>query len=396
MRRVGLLYTLSLCLLALVIAPCVASSQKQEEELGKQYAKQVEEQCKMVKDKAITERVDRIGQALAQVANTNEVKALYGTSDIAKFTYHFKVIEDKDVNAFSLPGGYIYVNSGLVELAQSDDEIAGVLAHEVAHSAHHHMAQLIKKQSVVDRYVALITLAGILSNMRSQDLNNLLYGAQLVKTGKMSSYTMQAERDADRTAVAYLVKSPYKAEGMLTFMKKLEAKHESNPTVPLGIYQDHPAPFRRVASIAKAMKEQGIAIDIRQARGFAYAKPVQIDAGDGTRYQVTIGGKVLFTPASLKSGSTSKERAETLATAVNKLLDSGVTSTQLAEDRNQRRILAKGQELLRLDAADAGLVGKNDAEVLDQARTTLDYAIWADWLCDRCPVVQQATADESD
>jgi beta-barrel assembly-enhancing protease len=396
MKRVGLLYALCMCLMALVVAPCLATSQQQEEELGKEYAKQVEQQCKLVKDKSVSERVDRIGQALAQIANTDEVKASYGTSNISKFTYRFKVIEDKDVNAFSLPGGYVYVNTGLVELAKSDDEIAGVLAHEIAHSAHHHMAQLVKKQSVVDRYVAIITLAGVLSNMRSQDLNNLLYGVQMIRTGKMSSYTMEAERDADRTAVSYLVKSSYKPEGMLTFMKKLEAKHDSNPTVTLGIYQDHPAPFRRVASIAKAMKAEGIAVDERKERGFAYATPVQVDAGDGSRYQVTIGNRVLFTPASLQSGGTSKQRAEALAGAVNKLLDSGVTSAQVIEDKSEHRLLAKGSELLKLDAADAALVGKNDGEVLDQARSALEYAMWADWLCDRCPVVQQASADTSD
>jgi len=396
MKRVGLLYALCLCLMAFVVTPCLATSQQKEEELGKQYAKELEQQCKFVKDKAVSERVERIGQALAQIANTNEVKATYGTSDISKFAYRFKVIEDKDVNAFSLPGGYVYLNSGLVELAQSDDEIAGVLAHEIAHSAHHHMAQLVRKQSVVDRYVALIALAGILSNMRSQDLNNLLYGAQLIKTGKMSSYTMEAERDADRTAVSYMAKSSYKPEGMLTFMKKLEAKHDSNPTVTLGIYQDHPAPFRRVASIAKAMNAEGIAVDVRKERGFTYAMPVKVAADDDTRYQVTIGNKVLFMPASLQSGVTSKQRAEALAGAVNKLLDSGVTSAQVTEDKSEHRLLAKGSELLKLDAADATLVGKNDGEVLDQARSALDYAIWADWLCDRCPVVQQALIDTSD
>lgn len=396
MKRVGLFYALWVCVIALVVSPCLADGQKQEEDLGKEYAKQVEEQCKLVKDKAVSDRVDRIGQALAQIANANEVKASYGSSKIFKFAYHFKVIEDKDVNAFSLPGGYVYVNSGLVELAKSDDEIAGVLAHEIAHAAHHHMAQLIKKQSVVDKYVAIISLAGILSNMRSQDLNNLLYGAQLMKTGKMSSYTKDAERDADRTAVSYLVKSTYNPEGMLSFMKKLDAQHDSNPSLPLGIYEDHPAAFRRVASIAKALKEEGVAIDVRKARGFAYAQPVQIDAGDGSKYQVTIGGRVFYTPATLQAGATSKQRAENLAGAVNKLLDSGVAPRDLTEDKTGRRLLAKGSEILRVDAADAPLVGKNESEVLDQARSALDYAIWADWLCDKCLVVQQAADDDSD
>lgn len=396
MKTVGLVRTLFMCLMAFLISPCLATSQKQEEELGKEYAKQVEQQYKLSTDTELCERVERIGQKLAEIANSHEIKATYGSADVYKFKHHFKVIEDSDINAFSLPAGYIYVNTGLLEIAESDDEIAGVLAHEIAHSSHHHLAHLAKKQSVVDKYVALITLAGILGNMRSQDLSNLLYGAQLVKTGKMSSYTMEAERDADRTAVAYLVKSSYKPEGMLSFMKKLEAKHDSNPTVTLGIYQDHPSPFRRVASIAKAMKAEGIVVDERKARGFAYAKLVPVDAGDDSTYQVTIGDKVLFTPASLGSGPTSKERAEGLASAVNKMLDSGLTSNQIVEDRVSHRLLAKGEELLRIGKGDAEILGKDDKAVLDQARSALNYAIWADWLCDRCPVVVQAAEEASD
>lgn len=397
MKRVSLLGTASICLMVLLATAVLAGDRKkQEEDLGKEYAKQVEQQCKLVKDKAICDRIERIGRTIADIANTHEVKASYGSSEVSRFTYHFKVIEDKDVNAFSLPGGYIYLNSGLVELAESDDEVAGVIAHEIAHSAHHHLAQLVKKQTVVDRYVAIITLAGILSNMRSQDLNNLLYGAQLVKTGKMSSYTMEAERDADRTAVSYLVKSPYKPEGMLSFMKKLDATHDANPTLPLGIYQDHPSPFRRVASIAKAMKAEGVVIDERKARGFAYAAPVPISENDESRYKVIIGEKELFTPASIGDGSSSKQRAESLASAVNKLLDSGLTSTEVVEDTASSRLLAKGEELLRLHKLDAESAGKDDKTLLEQAKAALDYAIWADWLCDKCPVVQQLAAEASD
>lgn len=397
MKRVPLLYVLVVCLSVSVVAPCRSASQDREEELGKEYSRQVEQQCKLLKDKAVCERVERIGNAIAEIANNYEVEASYGSSEVTKFTYRFKVIDDKDVNAFSLPGGHIYVNSGLVELADTDDELAGVLAHEIAHSAHHHLAQLVKKQSAVDKYVAIITLAGILSNMRSQDLNNLLYGAQLVKTGKMSSYTMEAERDADRTAVAYMAKSSYKAEGMLSFMRKLEAERDAHPTLALGIYQDHPSPFRRVASIAKAMKAEGITIDERKARGFAYAQPVAVTEQDGyTRYQVTIGGKVLFAPADLASGITSKKRAEDLAIAVNKLLDSGVTSAQVVEDKPSNRLIAKGAELLKVDRDDAKLAGVGSVQVLDQARSALQYAIWADWLCDRCPVVIQASEEVSD
>jgi len=384
-----------ICLIALTVLPVWAYDQAREEQLGREYAKQVEQQCKLCEDKAINDRIDRIGQSLAKIANSNEVKARYGSSEIYKFKYVFKVVEDKDVNAFSLPGGIIYVNSGLIDLAQSDDEIAGVLAHEIAHSAHHHMSQLIRKQSTVDRYVALVTLAGILSNMRSNDLNNLLYGAQMIKTGKMSGYTMEAEKDADRTAVAYLARSSYKPDGMLTFMKKLEDETDANPGVSLGIYQTHPAPFRRVASISKAMREEGVPVDLRKARGIVYAKTVP-SPDDDTRYDVVIGKKVVYAPAGMGAGPSSKERADALAGTINKLLDSGITLKDISEDRSHDRLLAKGQEVLKIEAADALIMGEKSGALLERAKSALEYAIWADWLCDRCPLLQIEADSESD
>ncbi len=382
-------------LFALTLTPAVASDQAREEQLGREYSKQVEEQSKLVEDKAITDRINRIGNALAKIANENKIKARYGHSEIYKFNYVFKVIDDKDVNAFSLPGGIIYINSGLIDMASSDDEIAGVIAHEIAHSAHHHMTQLIRKQNAVDKYVALIALAGILSNMRSNDLNNLLYGAQMMKTGKMNGYTMEAEKDADRTAVAYLAKSPYKAEGMLTFMKKLEEQSDANPGASLGIYQTHPAPFRRVASIMRAIKDEGIDIDFRKVRGIVYAKTVP-SPEDDTRYDVMIGKKVVYCPAGIGSGPSSKERADALACTINKLLDSGIKSHELSEDKTSQILLARGQEVLKIDAADALLMREDSATLINKAKTAIEYAIWADWLCDRCPLVQMEYDAESD
>lgn len=393
-KYISLLILSILVLLCICVPALHADQTQQEEEMGRDYAKQVEQQCKIVTDKAVVDRVQRVGETLAKIANELEVPAHYGSSNICKFKYEFKVVEDKDVNAFSLPGGKIYVNTGLLDLVQSDDELAGVLAHEIAHSAHHHMLQLAKKQSSVDRYIALITLAGILSNMRSNDLNNLLYGAQLMRTGKISGYTYEAEKDADKTAVAYLAKSPYNAEGLLSFMKKLDAKHDANPTLPLGIFETHPAPFRRVASIAKAMKAEGIVVDMRKEQDVAYAKSVPVKDGSD-QYEVTIGKKVIYEPANL-SGKTSKERAEAIAKTINKMLDSGVTGRDVLTDPSSMSLIAKGQEIIKIEQADSALMGNDNRALLKQARSAIEYAVWADWLCDKCQVVQEANDEGSD
>ncbi|MGB9618876.1 MAG: M48 family metalloprotease [Armatimonadota bacterium] len=368
------------CAILLVLLPtsaCWSSLRTEEEKLGRHYAAQLERHATLVQGDA-TERVVRIGKVLAEIACTTEVPARYGSSEVCRFNYRFKVIEDSDVNAFSLPGGHIYVNTGLLDLVDSDDELAGVLAHEIAHAAHHHMTSLLRRQSSVDKYIAIVTLAGILGNMPGRDLNNLLLGAQMVRTGKLSSYTLEAEQDADRTAVAYLARSPYSPNGLLRFMRRLEEKHQQNPTLPLGIYQTHPAPHRRVAAIRQAMKEQGIEADTDGIMDMARATVVSVDE-ESCGYKVVIAGKTIFQPAPLKSGLTSKERADLIAQAINESLDSGITSADIWIDTLRPALYVRGVEIIKVEPEDAP---NADAVrgVLERARTAIEYAAWADWL----------------
>ena len=386
------------CAFVVSLAGAAAASicnQKEEEKIGRDYAKQIEQDLRMVSDPKITERVNRIGQALAKIAKETPLPAYYGSPERSNFNYQFKVIEDKEVNAFSLPSGIIYVNTGLLDMVSSDDELAGVLAHEIAHAAHHHMMQIARRQSTVDRYVALVTLAGILGNLRSNDLNNLLMGAQMMRTGKISGYTQKAEKDADRTAVAYLMKSKYNPEGLLTFMKKLDMKHDADPQLPLGIYEDHPPTFRRVAAIIKEMQAQGIKLDMRKLRDVAYAEAVPVK-GIADKYEVMIGNKVLYTPACLDCGTTSKERAEEMAKSINLALDSGVTVKDIVEDRISGKLLAKGMEIVSVKPEDAKSVSTDQLALLYNAKKALAYAIWADWLSNDCQKLQNDANEELD
>lgn len=369
-------------IVALTLAPAylfAASTQNDEERLGRQYSTDIERGAKMVTDPSICERINRIGRELAQIANTTEVPALYGSSQVCPFEYQFKVIEDKDVNAFSLPGGYVYLNTGLIQLATSDDELAGVLAHEIAHASHHHLFCLIRRSSIADRYAALVALAGILGNVGTRDFSHLLMGAHMLKIGKLNTYTQEAERDADRTAVAYMVRAGYNPEGMLTFMKKLEAKHDQSPGLPLGIFQTHPATFRRVTSIARAMREEGLEPDLRRIDGTAYARSVEIEGTDA-RYRVVVGERVVYTPAGLGSGPGSRDRADGIAGRINSALDRGLRPSDIIQNRANRSLLAGGDEILRVEPEDLS-GGSFDADaILQEAHSALEYAVWADWL----------------
>jgi hypothetical protein len=382
-----------LLIVLLVSTQCLAvqlpDPQKEEERLGRQYSKEIEKNAELVDDPAVVERIQRIGAELAKIANEHEVKASYGSSQIYKFDYQFKVIKDKEINAFSLPGGIIYVNTGLLDIIESDDELAGVLAHEIAHASHHHMTYLMKRQSKVDRYIALITLATVLGRLNQRDLNNVLMGAQMIRTGKMSSYTQIAERDADRTAVAYLARSKYNPEGMLNFMKKLDRKREENPTLPLGIYQTHPSPFRRIDSITEAMREEGFNVDLRKVYDVAFAK-AEPPEGGSDRYRVVIGERTVFMPAPLPQGLTSKDRAEAIAARINQVLDSGICEKDICQ--NGTTISVRGQEIIRAEPEDS----PDLASVLQNAKKALCYGVWADWLWNDCRKMLKSESNDSD
>jgi len=214
-----------------------------------------------------------------------------------------------------------------------------------------------------------------------------------MKTGTINGYTQEAEKDADRTAVAYLAKSSYSPEGMLSFMKKLEAEHSEHPTESMGIYQTHPAPFKRVTSIAKALEELGQKTDVRRLRNVAYAKPTPVKEGSD-QYEVVIGNKVLCEPARLSTGVSSKDRAEMIAKRINQVLDAGVNPAQISEDPAGTCLLAKGAEMLRVENEDTKLKNTSSKELLQSARATLAYAIWADWLCSGCNAAIDAMSED--
>ena len=130
------------------------------------------------------------------------------TTTCIPFTWHFYIIKDKDVNAFSLPGGYVYVNSGLLNFVRTDDELAGVLAHEITHAAHHHVAPLSHEQSKMTTEMAIGFLAALLAHVPAQDIANLYQGASYTQMGILNnSYSEAAERDADHGGAIYHVES---------------------------------------------------------------------------------------------------------------------------------------------------------------------------------------------
>lgn len=381
----GLAFLLSIILVlipaAALLTPAYGDDDaKAEIKIGRKAAAEVEKAHKLTADPQVVERVTKIGEAVAKVANSVEVKASYGSAEIKQFQYTFKVLDEEDVNAFSLPGGFVYVHEGLLDYVQSDHELAGVIAHEVAHASHHHMVRLLKEQSKLDSHIALVLLAGMLGNADTADLGNILIGAQLVRIARVSGYGQKAEADADSTAVAYMIKAGYNPVGLLTFMERLARDYATKPQVDMGIFQTHPPSRDRAREIVSRMKALGLPIKRREVTNAIKATAELVTSEGQPIMQVKLGNDILFEPAPIADKLTSQQRAEVIVTKVNQFLDSEPPLREIRLSRNRKAVLAAAEPVIVVTDEDAAFKKQPAEELAKQAAEVLKRVVWREWI----------------
>jgi predicted Zn-dependent protease len=348
-----------------------------EVKLGRENAAENDKTVKLVTDPAILNRVRTIGNKLAAIANTVEVPALWGDSHLKVFPYTFKVVQDKDVNAYSMPGGFIYVNTGLLNFVHSDDELAGVLGHEITHCAHHHMLKLMHEQNKMQPAIAALILGLITTKTSSEDLGNWIMASQLYLTAKMNSYGVEAEKDADHGAVFYMMKAGYNPVGILTFMERLARQEMLQPDTNWGIYQTHPPSPERAAALLQELKDLHVPIDRRKVDPGLRADYVTSKLNDVPVMEV----KMYNTPIAYLAAdgsSTAESRAEAACQAINALFDEGllVSDVRLTQDKNG--IIARGQPIVTFSAADATAQKSTPQDLSKNALDALKKVIWED------------------
>jgi len=333
-------------------APLTARDKKQmadEVKQGQDAADQIAKQLKLVQDKAANERLDQIGQRLAAVVNTQAYPAGYGNDRVYPFTWHFHIIEDKAVNAFSLPGGQVYVNSGLLKVVRSDDELAGVLGHEMTHSAHHHIQSLSHEQSKMSSEMLAGMLVAIFTHVPSRDVANLAEGAQLTQLGIMNTrYSQAAERDADHGGAIVMHQANFDAVGMLTFMERLGDFENAGPQVTLGILQDHPEAAERISLITQELKDLNVPVTISAVRQVTNAPHALTRPAAGGGQDIVFVNRTLPTLAD-PDGT----RAQAIVTKFNLLLDSGLQLYQVSV--SGPAVLVSERPLITMTPADVAL-----------------------------------------
>jgi predicted Zn-dependent protease len=211
----------------------VLMSEEDEQEIGDQAARQVSAELGIVDDPALSAYIEQLGRRLAQFSPRQDLD------------YSFQIVEMEEPNAFALPGGYIYVSRGLLALANSEAEVANVLAHEIGHVAARHAAQ----RDTAAKAATLLTLLGVAAAAASSGDGRSVAGMQFLGQGLLASYSRGQERQSDRIAIELTTAAGIDPGGMARFLKQLDnsTRLQTGASRAPGFFDTHPATRERFA-----------------------------------------------------------------------------------------------------------------------------------------------------
>lgn len=256
-------------------------SPAQDVELGKEASAEIEKQVAVVDNPQLVDYVNRIG------------KKLVAQPEAGQFPYSFKVVYDKSINAFALPGGPSYVHTGLILAAENEAQIAGVLAHEVSHVALRHGTSQVTKAQTLQ---LLAGLGGALLGGGGGLLGQLAQlGAGLGANSLLLKFSRNAESDADLLGTRIMSKAGYDPVEMARFFEKLEAQERSSGQSIPQFLSDHPSPGNRVKAVSAEVRllpsrqyTKGDSTELKRIQGVITGLPVPPKAN--TNFRAESGG----------------------------------------------------------------------------------------------------------
>ena len=221
------------------IASCAAIgrfnilSTEQEVEIGREAAREIERDLRLYSDPVVAAYINSLGQMLARYSRRSGL------------TYYFKVVDTDEVNAFALPGGWLYVNRGLITTAENESELAGVIGHEIGHVDRKHGARAISRQ-----FGAAVFVDATLGGKDASAKHRVIRQVVAISTGMgQLKYGRDAEREADRFAVESTYAAGIDPEGTATFFEKLMAMQKKEPGRLENLFSTHPPSRERVENV---------------------------------------------------------------------------------------------------------------------------------------------------
>ncbi|HJR61265.1 MAG TPA: M48 family metalloprotease [Vicinamibacterales bacterium] len=236
----------SLLLAVLVVTGAGAAqirliSVQDEIAMGREAQKDVKKQVPEVTDRQVNTYIVGVGRRLAARATG------------PKYPYSFSVANYREINAFALPGGPVWVHRGAIAAAANEAQLAGVLAHEIAHISQRHAADQITKQLVANGFIGL--LGAVLGNDRSAQAAQM--GARVLAGGYMLKFSRDDEREADTAGAAIMRRAGWDAREMIAFMETLRREQGRDPASLQVFLSSHPAPGERADRLRTTLKGGG-------------------------------------------------------------------------------------------------------------------------------------------
>ena len=340
---------------------------KDDVEMGKRSIVEVEKTEKISENKEYIDRVNRIGQELAAIAQKEKVEVWWGDKRLNRFDYTFKVLKGEDVNAFSIPGGFIYVYEGLVKYAQSDDEIAAVLAHEISHAEQRHIPTLIHNANKLTTPAFIAVLLAIVSGDANAIGSTLMIGSNVIQA-YTSKWSVEAEKSADHGGFQYMLKSKYNGTGMLTFMERLalDEHNDAARNINWGIYQTHPPGRERADAILTDMKRWNVPV-----QRSAVTTRFKADVKPGKEgVDIWFNNRKIYTFA----GTDALKRADEAAAKLNRLFDQEPSLYEISADGDD--VIGRRAIVFKVDSDDAQAANKTKHELASDAVQAIKSSLY--------------------
>ena len=234
---------LTSALLTVTIAGCGVSTQ-QEVQMGQEYSAQINAQLPIVRDPAINQYINVLGDSIAGLTSRGQ-----------ELEWHFYVVDAPEVNAFAVPGGYIYVNRGLIERTQKMDQLAGVLGHEIGHVVKRHS---IKQMEQMQGAQIGVTLGCVLLNACNSDLAQA--GINVAGGAIFAKFSRDDEAQADEVGVDNVVRAGISPNGIPEMFQILINERKSNPSAVENWFATHPTEESRIADTQRLIAKINPAI----------------------------------------------------------------------------------------------------------------------------------------
>jgi len=212
----------------------------EEMALGRQAAEQTEKQLPILIEPLLTAYVNHLGQKVAQESRRPQIE------------YSFKIVNTDEVNAFSLPGGYVYVDRGLLDFVANESELAGVLAHEVGHVVAYHSMNDVARRALVNQGLSQILKSGVVTEQQMTDMMHQFGGPMLLFVDR--KFSREEESEADMLGLYNAIRAGYDPNGLINFLDRLST-YTGNPTLIETLLMNHPLPAERVKALREELKE---------------------------------------------------------------------------------------------------------------------------------------------